>query len=122
MQTFVFVPPDAMSAIGAWPPVSRQPGRQAEDGGNVRVSNPERHFQRHFRTALAGAPSPETPLGDPGSTRSQYWRRLAVFTPRGATMWADDCASAGERHAAGHEEAAGRKALGAMLWRPPRKA
>ena len=32
MQTFVFVPPDAMSAIGAWPPVSRQPGRQAEDG------------------------------------------------------------------------------------------
>jgi hypothetical protein len=32
MKTFVFAPPDAMSAIGAWPPLSRQPGRQAEDG------------------------------------------------------------------------------------------
>ena len=60
----------------------------------------------------AGAPSPETPLGDSGGTRSWRWgRRLASSSPRAAARWAGDLASAGERRAAGHEEAAGRKAL-----------
>jgi hypothetical protein len=36
-----------------------------------------------------------------------------------ATMWAGDLASAGERRAAGHEEAAGRKALGQHSLRMP---
>ncbi len=73
----------------------------------------DRNLKRHFSPALASAPSSEPPLGDPGGTRSWRWgRRLASSLPRAAAMWAGDLASAGERRAAGHEEAAGRKALG----------
>src|SRR5687768_9889745 len=39
-----------------------------------------RYVKRHVSTALAGAPSPDTPLGEPGGTHSRCWRRrLASF-------------------------------------------